>query len=285
MSDVPGIARDVVRGVLRDHSFHYAAGTAFRTSLAIFPLLIVLLSMLSVLGVADRAGNVLGVLARSDAVPSETTQALARQLGELQDPGPNQLLGAVAALALALWAGSAAFRTVISALNRALDLHEHRPLVRRFFVSLGLAALTFSLAVAATIVVAVGPAIGEQIRGAPGDPQPLFLAWRLVKWPLVALLVFGWLAITYAWGPAERRRFRLVTPGIVVAFVAWLAFALLFSWYVDAVADQGRLYGTFAGLVAFQLYIYWSALIVLVGAQIDCVLRQRGGRRERSTGR
>jgi membrane protein len=131
--------------------------------------------------------------------------------------------------------------------------------------------------------VAIGPAIGELIRQAPGGSGGWFLAWRIAKWPLVMVLVFAWLATTYAWAPADRQRFRLLTPGILAAFVGWVAFALAFSWYVDVVGNQGRLYGTFAGLIAFQLYVYWSALIVLLGAEIDCVLERRGGRRAGET--
>ena len=89
-------------------------------------------------------------------------------------------------------------------------------------------------------------------------------------------LVFAWLSITYAWGPADRRDFRFVTPGIIIAFLVWLAFALTFSWYVDDVSKQGQLYGSFTGLIAFQLYMYWSALIIFIGAQVDNALGQRG---------
>lgn len=272
-------AGDVGRGLVHDHSFHYAAGTAFRTTLAIFPLLLGLITVLSLLGAGERAGEVLGAIADTDAVPGTTIEGLRKQLDNLDEPGPSAALGALVAFGLALWSGAAAFRTIMSALNRALELEERRGMMPRFFVSLGLAAISAVLATAATLIVAIGPAIGELIRDAPGGSDALFVAWKLAKWPLVALLVFGWLATTYAFGPADRQRFRLLTPGILAAFVGWVAFALAFSWYVDSVGQQGRLYGAFAGLVAFQLYIYWSSLIVLVGAEVDCVLERRGGRR------
>lgn len=275
----------VARGLVRDDAFHYAAGTAFRATLAIFPLLLGLLSVLTLLGAGERAGDALGVLGSTDAVPGETVDALQKQLDNLDEPGRNHVIGAVVAFAIALWSGAAAFRTIMNALDRALDLEDRRSAVRRAVVSTALAVLTATMVTAATLLVALGPAIAELIRDAPGGSGPAFAAWRLLSWPAVALLVFAWLATTYSWGPADRRPFRIVTPGIVVAFVAWFAFALAFSWYVDAVAQQGQLYGAFAGLVAFQLYVYWSALIVLVGAEVDRVLEQRGPRAEASARR
>ncbi|MCW2923904.1 MAG: ribonuclease [Thermoleophilia bacterium] len=272
------LVRDVAQGLVRDHSFHYAAGVAFRTTLALFPLLLATLSILSLLGAGDRAGDVLGTLADTDAVPTKVVHALRAQLHRLDDPGTGQALGAVLALALAIWSGSAAFRTVITALNEALDLEERRSGVQRVLVSIALAALTATLALAATLLVALGPAIGAVIRDAPGGAHGWFAAWRIVRWPIVVACVFSWLAVTYSYAPADRQRLRIVTPGILTAFVLWAAFALLFTKYIDSVAQQGQLYGAFAGLVAFQLYVYWSAIIVLLGAEVDSALARRGGR-------
>ncbi|MCW2972347.1 MAG: ribonuclease, partial [Thermoleophilia bacterium] len=99
----------------------------------------------------------------------------------------------------------------------------------------------------------------------------------LLRWPLVIGMVFTWLSVTYALSPGDRQGYKIVTPGIVSAFVLWLAFAVTFSWYVDQVSNQSKLYGTFTGLIALQLYVYWSCLIVLFGAELDNALSRRGG--------
>lgn len=262
-------------GLVHDHGFHYAAGTAFRVMLATFPLVIGLVSLLALIGAGDRADNVLEAAGRTDAVPGRTTDALREQLDELEEPGPNLVVGTIAAFALALWSSAAAFRTMMSGLNRALDIKRHRGLVTRFLVSLALAGLTATLAIIATVLVAEGPLIEDFIQGLPGGDGPFQVVWDLLRFPLIALLVFSWLAVTYAWGPADRRPVRFVSPGIVIAFLAWMAFALLFSWYVDTVSNQEQVYGGFVGLVVFQLYVYWSALIVLIGAQVDRALSKR----------
>ncbi len=273
------LVRSVAHGLVHDHSFHYAAGTAFRTMLAVFPLLLGLISLATLLGSGHRIDDVLATLGRTDAIPGRTIEGLRAQLDNLDEPGPNHVIGLLVAAALAIWSAAAAFRTLMSGLNRALELDDDRGLVRRFLVSLGLAALTATLAAAATLLVAEGPVVEDFVNSLPGSAGPLHAFWEALRWPLIALCVFTWLAITYAWGPGDRRRFRLVTPGIVFAFLSWLAFALLFSAYVDSSGSHGRTYGAFAGLVAFQLYMYWSALIVLLGAQVDCTLGARGGER------
>lgn len=271
-----GFVATVFHGLIHDHSFHYAAGTAFRVTLAVFPLVLALVSVLTLLGSGERTDEVLEAIGRTDAVPGRTTDAIRDQLDEIDEPGPNHVIGAAVAFALALWSSAAAFRTIMSGLNRSLGLTEHRGLIRRFFVSLGLATITACLAVAATVLVAEGPVVEGFVESLPGGSGHFRFVWDVVRFPVIAALVFSWLAVSYAWGPADHQRFRLVTPGIVIAFLLWLAFALLFSWYVDAVGSQGQLYGAFTGLIVFELYVYWSALIVLVGAQVDCALHERG---------
>jgi membrane protein len=271
-----GLAYDVLHGLIHDHSFHYAAGTAFRAVLAIFPLLIGLVALLALTGDADRAHHVLETIGRTDMVPQRTVDSMRSQLDDLDEPGPNLALGAIAAFAFALWSGAAAFRTVMSGLNRAFDMHDQAGLVRRFIVSLALAALTSMLALAATFLVAEGPVVEHVIEALPGGSGAFRHVWDAMRFPVIGLLVFAWLSITYAWGPADRRDLRFVTPGIIIAFLMWLAFALLFSWYVDDVSSEGDTYGSFAGLVVFQLYMYWSALIIFVGAQVDNALGRRG---------
>lgn len=270
------LAGSVMHGLVHDHSFHYAAGTAFRTLLAIFPLLLGLISVATLLGSGEQIANVLDTLGRTDAVPGRTIDALQSQLDDLDKPGPNHVIGAIIAFALAIWSGAGAFRTTMCGLNRALEIDDPRGIVKRFLVSFGLAVVTASLAVAATLLIAEGPAVEQFIESLPGGSGPFKVVWEFLKFPVAALLVFAWLAVTYAWGPGDRRRFRLVTPGIVIAFLLWLAFALLFSAYVDGSGNQDDTYGAFAGLVAFQLYVYWSALIVLLGAQVDSAIGARG---------
>ena len=66
------LAHDVFHGLVHDHSFHYAAGTAFRTMLAVFPLLLGIISLATLTGSAERV---------SDAATLEQIAAIFREGG------------------------------------------------------------------------------------------------------------------------------------------------------------------------------------------------------------
>lgn len=97
--------------------------------------------------------------------------------------------------------------------------------------------------------------------------------WSILQWPILQVLSWRRLfAIIYCYAPATKRPFKLFTPGAVIALVAWLVFTLLFSFYVNTFGSFNKTYGTLAGVIVLLLYFYYSAFILLMGAQVNQVV-------------
>jgi membrane protein len=90
------------------------------------------------------------------------------------------------------------------------------------------------------------------------------------------------LLLIYYFAPAAKQRFRWISPGSVLAFVFWLIFSLLFSLYVSVAGSYNQTYGSLAGVIILMLYVYYSALIMLVGAEMNQVIEWHipGGKNE-----
>jgi membrane protein len=90
----------------------------------------------------------------------------------------------------------------------------------------------------------------------------------------VALVVLFAFALIYYFAPAAKQRFRWISPGSLIAFVFWLIFSLLFSLYTSTVggSSYSETYGSLAGVIVLMLYVYYSALIMLVGAEMNQVI-------------
>ena len=63
-----------------------------------------------------------------------------------------------------------------------------------------------------------------------------------------------------------------ISIGSVVAFVLWLLFTGAFSLYVNATASYAKTYGALAGVVVLLLYLNYSALVLLLGAEVNQVI-------------
>ena len=72
-----------------------------------------------------------------------------------------------------------------------------------------------------------------------------------------------------------RRPVRRVAPGAAAALVAWMAISTVFSYYVEHLADYTRLYGSVTAVVVTLLWLYMSAMVLILGAELNAVLRRK----------
>lgn len=271
------VARRTYRQFADDDALTYAAALAFHTILALFPFLVFLLALLAYL----RLPNVFDPLVRwaSGALPAESAGRVRDVVQQLEARHAGGLLSA--GLAGAVWAASGGIRSAMRVINQADDVRRGRPFWRRVFLSL---LYTVALAVAvllAAVLLFVGPDAAAGIAGAVGLRDEVVTLWRWLRWPTaVALLAVG-ASACYTVLP-RRGRFRVLTPGAVVAVALWLLAAWLFRLYARYLGGTGAIYGSLGAVILLLLYLWIGAVILLVGAELDAVLQagpERGQRR------
>jgi membrane protein len=99
----------------------------------------------------------------------------------------------------------------------------------------------------------------------------------IVRWPVAVILLLFAVAVVRWAAPASRRgRFRLVTPGSLVAVAVWLAATAGYAIYVSYLSSYNDTYGAFTGAVILLLWLWLGAAALLYGAELDAVLRERG---------
>jgi membrane protein len=138
------------------------------------------------------------------------------------------------------------------------------------------------LLLGALVLVVFGEPIGVTVADVVGLGSVFATVWSIVQWPVVALVVLFAFALIYYFAPAVRQRFRWISPGSILAFVFWLIFSLLFSLYMSIAGSYNETYGSLAGVIVLMLYVYYSALIMLIGAEVNQVIEWHipGGKNE-----
>lgn len=111
---------------------------------------------------------------------------------------------------------------------------------------------------------------------------PLWLAevWNGLRFVLLALLLLASLAILYMLAQGRRRPLRDVAPGVVSSLAAWLILSAAFSYYVENFATYSQLYGSIATAVVTLLWLYMSAVVVIMGAELNAVILERRRKKE-----
>jgi membrane protein len=255
-----------------DHVMAFAGNLTYKALFAIFPFFTFLLSLLGIFNATALVNDMVDRL--SGLVPQSATSFIEGQLLSITRSQADSAFtfGAIISILLALWGVSGAFRSVMEAMNVMYEVEEDRPFWKVYGLSIFMSLAVVVLLVGALVLVVFGESIGVTVADLVGLGSVFATIWSIVQWPVVALVVLFAFALIYYFAPAAEQRFRWVSPGSVLAFVFWLIFSLLFSLYVSMSGSYNETYGSLAGVIILMLYVYYSALIMLVGAEMNQVI-------------
>ncbi|MFL6058542.1 MAG: YihY/virulence factor BrkB family protein [Rubrobacteraceae bacterium] len=260
--------------VSEDHVMAFAGNLTYKGLFAIFPFFTFLLSLLGIFN-ADNLVNTM-VNRLSGVVPESATAFIKHQLlGITQSQAESAFtFGAIVSIALALWGVSGAFRSVMEAMNVMYEVDEDRPFWKVYGLSIFMSLAVVVLLLGSLVLVVFGEPIGVAVADLVGLGSVFATVWSIAQWPVVACVVLFAFALIYYFAPAAEQRFRWISPGSIIAFVFWLIFSLLFSLYASTFggSSYNETYGSLAGVIVLMLYVYYSALIMLVGAEMNQVI-------------
>ncbi len=255
-----------------DHVGAFAGNLTYKALFAIFPFFTFLLSLLGLFGAKDLVNTMIDYLSRT--LPASAADFIGGQLQSIAQSQAESAftVGAIVSILLALWGISGAFRSVMEAMNVMYAVEDDRPAWKQYGISVFISLAVIALMLVAFGLVIFGGSTGGGLARAIGLGDIFQTVWAIVQWPIVACVVLFTFSIIYYFAPAARQRFRWISPGAVLAFVFWLLFSLAFSFYASNFGSYGATYGSLAGVILLMLYIYYSAFIMLVGAEMNQVI-------------
>jgi membrane protein len=260
--------------VSEDHVMAFAGNLTYKGLFAIFPFFTFLLSLLGIFNADNLVNTMVNKL--SGVVPESATAFIKDQLlGITQSQAESAFtFGAIVSIALALWGVSGAFRSVMEAMNVMYEVDEDRPFWKVYGLSIFMSLAVVVLLLGSLVLVVFGEPIGVAVADLVGLGSVFATVWSIAQWPVVACVVLFAFALIYYFAPAAEQRFRWISPGSIIAFVFWLIFSLLFSLYASTFggSSYNETYGSLAGVIVLMLYVYYSALIMLVGAEMNQVI-------------
>jgi membrane protein len=240
------LARRVVARFGRDEVSGRAAGLSYYFLFSLFPLLIFLTALFGLFSSPQLMGRLMD--SATGVMPKETVALLRRTLQQVVDARPG---GGFASLGLltSVWTASSGMDSLIAALNQAFETRSPRAWWRRRLIAIAL-TIGFSLAsILALLFIGFGGPVAN---------------WTLA--PLAALAAVG---LLYRFGPGGRAGRHVLTPGAVFAVTAWGAASFGLRVYVARAANYNAVYGSIGGVIVLMLWFYLSALVILLGAEID----------------
>ncbi|XMN11251.1 YihY/virulence factor BrkB family protein [Streptomyces griseobrunneus] len=268
----------VLRGTLKefkdDELADRAAALTYYGVLALFPALLVLVSLLGIAG-ESATRQVLENLQK--LAPGSARDIISDAVEQLQGNAGVGSFMAIVGLAVAVWSASGYVAGFIRTSNAVYDMPEGRPVWKVLPLRLALTVTLMILACASALIVVFSGGLARQAGAALGIGDTPLAIWSIVKWPVLVLLVTVMIAVLYWAAPnAKGRGFTWVTPGSFLALVIWLAASAGFAFYVANFASYNKTYGALAGVVVFLVWLWITNLAILLGLEFDAeMVRQR----------
>ncbi len=242
-----------------------AGGVAFFAFLALFPAMIALISLWGLaVGGGERAARQAEQLTSN--LPPEAGALISDQMETIGSQQSGLGIGLAVSVLLALWSASGGTANLVKAVNLAYDEEETRGFVktRGLALLLTLGAIVF-VVVAVGLVAVVPPVLDNLGLGIVGT-----VAAQVARWVLLVVLVAVALAVVYRFAPdRDDARLSWVSQGAVVAGVLWIVGSIAFSLYVSNFGSYNKTYGAIAGVAVLLLWLYLTAYIILLGAEVN----------------
>jgi membrane protein len=253
-----------------DDCFTHAASISFFALMSLFPLLIIIISALfSIFGTNEDVSR--NIVPFFKTFFPHIDQSIINEIRRLS--GVKGFSDAINA-ALFLWTAIQVFYSIEYAVNITFKTKKPRTFIYTttisvfmvffsgilYLFSIGITSLTKILKTAKIDLIGI-PYIEISINF-------LFIHDTIINYVIPFLLVFLSLIWLYKFLPNKKVRINDAISGAFLTAVLWEAAKHIFTWYVGEIADYKSLYGSLTTIIVFLLWIYYSASILLFGAEV-----------------
>jgi membrane protein len=252
-----------------------AAALAYYAMLALFPGLLVAVTLLGLLGQQKLVSDIVDYVTRHGADP--TTAATLRNALTAVIRASHGALGAALAVSilLGLNGASGAYAAAGRALNAIHGVQDERGFVRRKLAEVGMTLVVFVLIIVVLVAVFLGGGIVDDIARGLGLGHTAATVWGIVRWPLAVAAAMVVYSLVYAYGPAIRPpALRWITPGATVGVVLWMLASVGFAVYIRNFSHYGAAYGAAGAAIVLLLWLFISSNAFLFGATLNVELER-----------
>ncbi|WP_375091023.1 YihY/virulence factor BrkB family protein [Peribacillus sp. RS7] len=262
-------SKKLIKEIKEDRVTGLAAEQAYYYLLALFPLLILLLSILPYLNIDIQTA--LDTI--KTFMPAETMEVIEKNIINILSERNGGLL--TFGFLGTIWSASNGMNAFIHSMNIAYDVEETRNFIKARFISI---VLTLGLVVAFIVMLGLpvfGKVIIDLLQQVIPIPEEMQILFSLLRWVIAVVVISLVLTFLYRFAPNKSFPIKHVIPGAVTATVLWLGISLGFSFYISNFANYSSTYGSLGGVIILMIWLYLSGLIFVIGGEINAILHRQ----------
>lgn len=242
-----------------------AAALAYYLIFSMFPFLIFISVLLSFLNLppltTDNFYNI---------IPIDVLNLVNDYLSQISEMRNASLL--FWGLFFTVYATMRAISCLSRSISRAYRLKEKRTFPRYQIQALLFTLIMMVTIFSALIILTFGRTLLTYLSRFLSLDHDIINVWSILRFAVLALLLFTLLFLLYYWLPNKHFSARQVLPGTLAALISWLIVSAGFAFYVENMANYSVVYGSIGAVIVLLLWLYFSAIIIIMGSEFNSVL-------------
>jgi membrane protein len=259
------IGKRVYKEMKLDHVQIISAGVAFYFFLALFPTFVAAISIYSLILEPSQIENQISHL--NSILPEQAFKMITDFLEPILERPKKEIgWGLLISIIISIWSANKGTSALFQGVNIAYDEMDERGIIKKNLLSLLFTVGGLFIGLISLLIVIFFPLLVKNLGLNP--ELEAILKW--LRWVFLGFILILNLTLIYKIAPYRTNpKFSWVSWGAIIGSLFWLAGSMLFSWYVSNFGSYDDLYGSFAAVAILMLWLFLTAFIVLMGAEIN----------------
>lgn len=259
------IGSRVLKQVKSDHVQIVSSGVAFYFFMALFPTIVAAMSIYGL--ILDPASIQDHISALSRILPGEAAGMIEGFIKPIiSKPSDHLSWSLILSIVISIWSANQGTNALFEGINIAYNEEDNRSFFKKTGTTLLFTLGGLFIGLLSIVIVIFFPALIEHIH--LGSVVESVLSWS--RWLILAGLIIFALGVIYKIAPdRDNPEIKWISWGSIIAATLWILGSLLFSWYVKNFGSYGEMYGSLAAVVIMLLWLFLTAFIILLGAEIN----------------
>ncbi len=250
---------------INDDGLVICGNITFCLLLAIFPFLLFFTSLTVLLTGDNNAQTAIDYL--FSIAPENIINPIAKEIKSLVTASDSNLITLSAFLTF--WTGVSAVEAVRGALNKAYIATEDRPYWLRLIQDTAFILIGIISIISLGAMILFTPKIVSLLHDYFPSFTDLIGQFNFWSYPIGILLLTLIIFATNAIIPNKRPTVLELLPGVIFSVITWLILVEVFAIYLNNFSKYAAIYGSLAGIIATMVFIYFSAIVFMLGSEIN----------------
>lgn len=260
-----------IKGIFEGALSVRAAAVAFNFFLAIFPFILFIFTLIPSIPIENFQASLFGLF--EEIIPPQTFEAVESTIFDIVTRQNTGLLSV--SFLLTFFFSTNGINSIIEGFNSTWHDIETKTWLQQRLVAIFLMVVLSVLVVLSIVLITMGGVLIQWMQlneWLQSDFTVVLL--QVLQWIIILTLTFLSVSFLYYYAPAQRRTYRFFSPGSTLATVLLLLGTLTFNYYVSNFAQYNALYGSIGTLIIFLMWLYFNALILLIGFELNASIKQ-----------